>query len=135
MITESRTVLIAEDDTLQRIVLSQILMAHHFEVVEAEDGARARGMLQTSHRNQYDFLISDYQMPHLNGMSLIQWCRSHADWYDLPIILTSATTTEQQAKFADTMADVVFMPKPIEAGILIPVLTGRNWSRAVDHEQ
>lgn len=80
-------VLIAEDDTSSRLVLEAILQKAGHEVVAAEDGPRA----WNAWRSQvFPVLISDWQMPGLDGLELCRAIRQTGGaGYTYVILLTS----------------------------------------------
>lgn len=65
----SRTILVAEDDPLTRMVLSDALRASGFEVIETASGAEALSVIEAG--RSVDLLITDIQMPgSLDGNAL-----------------------------------------------------------------
>jgi len=67
------TVLICDDELMNRKVASKILKKEGFDVVEAEDGVVAWDMLQ---KNKYDVILTDWNMPNMNGLELVKKIRS-----------------------------------------------------------
>jgi len=65
-------VLIADDDRLQRKLLTQQLAALGYDVDFAADGEEA---LRLAQANRYDVALLDYQMPGMNGVELFERLR------------------------------------------------------------
>ena len=101
--TDHPTVLIAEDDTLVRLVAGDQLRDDGFEVIEVADGAAALAVLRSGQDIQA--LFSDIQMPQLDGLRLAQEARRLRP--GMAILLTSG-----QAQPAGMPAGAAFVAKP-----------------------
>lgn len=62
-------ILLAEDDEIMRISVSDSLKKQGWSVEEADDGLKA---LELFERNQYNLVLSDIRMPHLDGLTLLK---------------------------------------------------------------
>lgn len=81
------SILIVDDDKSYRSLLRTVFSDNDFCVETAEDGSRALNMLgQSSHH--YDLVITDLQMPNVDGLELIDQIREH--FPDTRIIAMSA---------------------------------------------
>ncbi len=78
-------ILLVEDDPHVRSILKEMLHTLGHTCVAVCDGGRAVDVLQA--RGELDLVITDYQMPILNGVELIEWMRSVKD--SRPVILLS----------------------------------------------
>lgn len=67
------TVLICEDDWAQRRLLERILKTEGYLTVSVSTAEQAIAHLSLSERSQIDLIISDYEMPGLNGLELAAW--------------------------------------------------------------
>ncbi len=65
-----RTVLIAEDEAMVRLVVAETLRDAGYDVLEACDGTQALEILKTDAK--IDLLVSDMKMPGLNGYQLVE---------------------------------------------------------------
>jgi DNA-binding response OmpR family regulator len=79
-------VLIAEDDPFIRKVLRQTLK-DDFTVVTKENGIEAVSWLEEG--NPVDIVLSDIQMPHMDGKDLLRTLRASPSFQRLPIIILS----------------------------------------------
>jgi len=84
-------VLVAEDDTATAKVLWHVLVNTGFDATIATDGREAWEIAQAM---QFDLIITDYQMPYLNGRELCELLRNSTWYSDTPIILTTAKCFE-----------------------------------------
>jgi two-component system, chemotaxis family, sensor kinase CheA len=90
------SVVVAEDSITSRTLLKSILQAAGHEVVTAVDGAEALAALRGGH---FDILVSDVEMPRLNGFELTAAIRADQALRDLPVILvTSLASREDQER-------------------------------------
>ncbi len=67
-------VLVADDDSLLRLLLVEVLGQAGCRVFTACDGAEAVKILE---EEPVDCLITDYDMPRMNGLELIRWSKAH----------------------------------------------------------
>lgn len=82
-----KSILIVEDDADSREVLSVILNAEGFSVLTAEDGQQA---LELVNEARPDLIITDIQMPNIDGIELIKRMRSRFESRSVPIVVMSA---------------------------------------------
>ncbi len=88
-------VLIVEDDAATRRLYKFLLTNGGYEVLEAEDGVAA---LEQLARNHCELVITDMNMPRMDGMALIQAIRrNYADVYVILITAFGTPDTEKQA--------------------------------------
>jgi len=86
------TVLVADDNELNRHVLSDMLAYTGAEVVEARDGADALAMLTEEH---IDIALLDIQMPELTGVEVMRAQAGQKPDMPVPMIALTADTTEE----------------------------------------
>lgn len=84
-------VLVVDDFMTTRIMLKNILSARGYNVDVANDAAEALGMIP--HKN-YDVIISDIEMPNINGYEFVQKVKSEL-LNSSPVILISSLATEE----------------------------------------
>jgi two-component system, OmpR family, response regulator ResD len=82
------TVLVVDDDATTRDVIVRYLEREGFEALEAEDGGRARAVIQSAEPN---LVILDLMLPGIDGLSVIRWMRS-TGW--TPVIMLTALGEE-----------------------------------------
>jgi signal transduction histidine kinase len=104
-------VLIAEDEPIPRRILQAALQSWGHEVVAAADGAEAWQRFQAE---PVPFVISDWQMPHLDGLELVRRIRTnHGSRYTYVILLTSRSNTGDVVQGMEAGADD-FVAKPFD---------------------
>ena len=96
-------ILLAEDDPVTRLLYARNLKACGYEVVTAENGEEAWKHLQTE---PFHILISDWEMPVLNGLELCQRVKSAPDLpYIFVLLLTSRDDESSLVQGLDIGAD------------------------------
>jgi DNA-binding response OmpR family regulator len=89
MANSAPTVLVVDDEAVIRTDIGEYLSSHGFNVLEAEDGARAIKVLQN--RADINAVFADIQMPgDVDGFALRNWMRQNRS--SLPILFTSGVT-------------------------------------------
>ena len=89
-----KTVLVAEDDRMSRTIIKAILDRQGVHCLEAENGQVALDLLSTHH---CDLIITDMQMPVMNGLELIKTIRERerkARGTQMPIFVLSAEKSD-----------------------------------------
>ena len=81
------TILVADDSITSRSLLRNIVESAGFIVKTAIDGLEAYSLLQEEH---FDLVVSDVEMPRMNGFELTTKIRSDKNLSDLPVILVTA---------------------------------------------
>lgn len=109
-------ILIAEDDTTTRLMLSMTLQKLGHEVTAVSDGAAALDLLQHRH---YPILISDWMMPLLDGPGLCKAVRAERrQQYTYILMLTSLDDRESYLEGMQAGADD-FLSKPFDEDLLV----------------
>lgn len=119
------SVLVAEDEVLIRLAVSEYLRECGFEVFEAASADEARSILQSG--LEPDVLFTDVQMPgELDGFGLARWARQR--FPNLTIITTSGV-----ARMAEDAADLCeqadFVAKPYDPSLLAERIKARLAAR------
>ena len=102
------TVLVVDDSKVVRIKTSRLLEKHHYKVMLADDGLTA---LQALAEHWPDLVITDVEMPGLDGFGLTQQLRSQPRGQAMPVIMI--TSSNERHRDAATRAGVsVLLGKP-----------------------
>jgi two-component system, chemotaxis family, sensor kinase CheA len=101
--TEKAHVLLVEDSITSRMLIKNILEAKGYNVSTAVDGLAGLDFVKSE---EVDLVISDVEMPRMNGFELTAAIRKDNKLSDLPVILvTSLSTQEDQQKGVDAGAN------------------------------
>ena len=109
-------ILIVDDEEMIREVLREYAEFEGYEVFEAEDGMEA---VRLCRDNDYDLILMDIMMPHLDGFSAVKEIKKSKD---IPVIMLSARGEEYDKLFAfeigvDDYVTKPFSPKEVMARI------------------
>ena len=105
-------VMVVDDSKTQRSIIRRLLEVQHFTVVEAEDGVDALQKLEE--HPGVRLVITDFQMPNMDGLELVRQIRCKHRMYQLAIIgVSSAGSGPLTAQFLKHGAND-FLTKPFE---------------------
>ena len=85
------TVLIVDDSSTQREMISNLLIKSGMRVLEAQDGKEAKEKIQA---NQPDLVVLDIVMPKLNGYEVCRWVKKEPNTEDIPVVICSCKGEE-----------------------------------------
>ena len=102
-------ILVVDDEESIREFLEIMLKKEGFEVSLAEDGAKAKEMIQ---KKSYDMVISDLQMPNMNGIELLKFVKDSAP--DTVFMMITAFGTTETAVEAMKMGAYDYITKPFK---------------------
>lgn len=107
----SGRVLLAEDSHTSRALMQDALEDAGFQVVTAEDGREALSLLE---KVEFRALVSDYEMPHVDGIELVQALRTGAGPNaGIPVVMVT-TRAEEIREMGLAMGANRVMPKGVE---------------------
>lgn len=111
MVMAGKRILVVDDSNLNRKVVSTLLKANGFEVLEAQDGQIAFD-LATSELP--DLVLMDVQLPVMDGYAVTKQLRAHSETQNLVIVaLTAHAMPEEQIRAQEAGCDG-YLSKPID---------------------
>jgi len=116
-----KTILIAEDSIATRNMLERLLKQLDFEVMACRDGQEAIDVLNRI-QGKVAMVISDVEMPRVNGFNLLQTIRNHDLWYTLPVVMLTSRTGDRHRQKAISLGANGYLSKPIVVGELMDCL-------------
>ncbi len=103
-------VLLVDDSQAMRAFVEAALEEHdEFEVDSARTGFEALKLLPTG---DYDLVITDINMPDLNGLELIRFARSHDRYKTTPILIISTEGSRRDVEKAMDLGASEYLVKP-----------------------
>jgi two-component system chemotaxis sensor kinase CheA len=115
-----RRVLVADDSVTTRTLEKSILEAAGYEVLAAADGDAAWRLLQ---ERGADLLVSDVEMPRMDGLALAEAVRASPRFRDLPIVLVTARASEEdRARGARAGADAYLVKSAFDQKDLLETI-------------
>lgn len=109
VLLKDKSVLFAEDDTITRIKIGEILEMLFGKVYIAADGEEAYRLYEDE---SPDILITDIKMPKKDGLSLIKHIRQYN--YNIPIILMTSFADQEILLNASNLSIDGYLVKPVE---------------------
>jgi len=114
------SVLVAEDSITSRTLLKNILESSGFQVATAIDGADALSQLKTG---SFDILVSDVEMPRMDGFELTAAVRGESRFAGLPVILvTGLESRADRERGIDVGANAYIVKSSFDQSSLIEVI-------------
>jgi len=105
-----KNILIVEDSKAIRSMIRVSLEEFGgFYVIEAGSGFEALKTLPTRH---FDLIITDINMPDINGLELIGFVKSNPAYRDIPLVIVSTEKTEEDVKRGLALGAVDYVVKP-----------------------
>lgn len=93
-----RVALVADDSPVVRDIVAQALRSYGLHVVVASDGAEALELFGA--QNHVDIVVTDIDMPRLDGLGLVRALRSREDAKGLPVVAISMRGSEPERRAA-----------------------------------
>ena len=113
--------LVVDDfSTMRRIVRNLLKELGYTNVDEAEDGAMALSKLRAG---QFDFVVSDWNMPNMDGLTMLQNIRQDPDLKHLPVLMVTAEAKKENIIAAAQAGASGYVVKPFTAATLDEKLT------------
>lgn len=114
---EANTRFLVVDDfsTMRRIVRNLLKELGYSNIDEAEDGVVA---LQKLGSGDFDFVISDWNMPNMDGLALLQSIRADAALKKLPVLMVTAEAKKENIIAAAQAGASGYVVKPFTAATL-----------------
>ncbi len=113
-------VLVVDDSLTMRKVLSRSLEREGFEVIVAKDGIDAMQVLQEL---TPDAILTDIEMPRMDGFALARNIRDDARTANTPLIMISSRTADKHRSLAKEIGVDAFFGKPVQDEDLINMMT------------
>jgi two-component system chemotaxis sensor kinase CheA len=117
---ERKAVLVVEDSITSRMLLKNILESAGYRVRTAVDGLDALSVLKTE---PFDGVVSDVEMPRLNGFGLTERIRSDRKLAELPVVLVTALgSQEDRERGVDVGANAYIVKSSFDQSNLLEAL-------------
>ena len=113
--TALRFLVVDDFSTMRRIVRNLLKELGFTKVDEAEDGAIA---LQKLRGGEFDFVVSDWNMPNMDGLQLLQAVRADPALKHLPVLMITAEAKKENIIAAAQSGASGYIVKPFTAATL-----------------
>jgi len=116
----AKRILIVDDAVSMRGLVAITLRGAGYEVVEASDGKEALGKLAAASR--FDMILTDLNMPHLDGIGLIKAVKAMAKHKFLPIVMLTTESQEDKKREGQQAGAKAWVVKPFKPETLLAVV-------------
>lgn len=115
------TILIVDDSVAVRRLLDRVLNSSGYQVVQCRDGKEALETLNRS-GDLYDLVISDIEMPRMDGFTLLREIRFHERWHSLPVAMLTSRENDQHRQKARDLGANDYFTKPFQPADLLKAI-------------
>ncbi|MBY0475530.1 MAG: chemotaxis response regulator CheY [Nitrosomonas sp.] len=116
MTDKNMKILVVDDfSTMRRIIRNLLKELGFVNVDEAEDGASALRKLQDGN---FDFIVSDWNMPNMDGLTMLQNVRANSALKDIPVLMVTAEAKKENIVAAAQAGASGYIVKPFTAVVL-----------------
>jgi DNA-binding NtrC family response regulator len=126
------TVLVVDDDPVQRRLLDAMLKRSGYDVVAVESGGEALNLLGHGDGEKFDVMVLDLVMPQLDGMGVLAQLRERG--IEIPVIVQTAHSSIETVVTAMRAGAVDFVVKPVGAERLQISIKNALKLGALEHE-
>jgi len=115
---EPPNLLIVDDSTAIRKILLRVLNQTGLplgQVLEACDGREALKLLED---HGVDLILSDINMPNMDGLELLRTLRESPQWHDLPVVMITTEGGQARVQEAIELGATSYVRKPFSADLL-----------------
>lgn len=113
------TILAVDDSASMRKMVSFTLVGAGFQVVEAVDGVDA---FEKAKKQRFDLVLTDQNMPRLDGIGLVRKLREHPAYAQTPILILTTESSDQMKQAGRAAGATGWLVKPFDPNRLIEVI-------------
>jgi two-component system chemotaxis response regulator CheY len=115
----AKRILVVDDSMTMRQLVKMTLLPSGYEVAEAEDGLKG---LQMATAETFDLVLSDVNMPVMNGLDLVRNLRKLAQYRFTPIVLVTTESLLEKKQEGKAAGATGWIVKPFEPEQLLAVV-------------
>jgi two-component system chemotaxis response regulator CheY len=111
-VSAQKTILIADDSPAMRsMLISAIELLGNYRIVEASSGFEALRLLP---REKVDLILTDINMPDINGLELISYLRSNSNYLSIPVFIISTEGSQKDIEKGKLLGANEYLVKPFD---------------------
>ncbi len=115
MKTDINVLIVDDFPTMRRIIRNLLKQLGFQKIMEAEDGKNALNVMKD---NSIDFVITDWNMPNMTGMELLETLRADSKFKSMPILMVTAEADKENILQAIQAGVNNYIVKPFTAEVL-----------------
>lgn len=117
--TQLHALVVEDSPPMRKMIVFALSRISGLAVVEADDGVDALRQLKTQ---RFDIIITDINMPILDGLKLVKRLRADETYKDTPIVIITTEGAEEDRQRALALGANAYIAKPIQAPQVIGVV-------------
>ncbi len=125
--TPDRVILVVEDSSQIRSVISKALELEGYATKQAKNGVEGLELLKES---PPDLILSDVNMPQMDGIEFFKAVRQNPDWTAIPFIFLTSHSNSEDIQRGREMGVEDYLTKPIEPEDLVRIINARLYRTA-----
>ena len=107
-----KRVLVVDDSaTTRALIVATIEEMEGFEAIEAPNGFEA---LKRIPQQALDLIVTDINMPDINGLEIVHFVKHHADYRSIPMIIVSTEGSDEDVKRGLDLGAAAYVKKPFD---------------------
>jgi two-component system chemotaxis response regulator CheY len=106
-----RALVVEDSPTMRQLIVMALRKVPGLDVIEANDGVDA---LKTLAGARVDILLTDINMPIMDGLKLVKKVRSDANHKDIPIVIITTEGADEDRTRALALGATAYITKPIQ---------------------
>ncbi len=110
------TILVADDSATMRMIVQATLTGAGWKVVTAGNGEEA---LEMARSHPIDLVVSDWNMPVMGGLELIQGLRGEDQYVDVPVLVLTTEDDVDSKMAARDLGVCGWLSKPVDPDVLV----------------
>ncbi|MBI4688842.1 MAG: response regulator [Nitrospirae bacterium] len=108
-----KSILVVEDSATTRSLIRAVIEeVGDFDVIEATTGFDALKLLPSQ---DFDLVVTDINMPDINGLELINFVKSNPRYSHIPLIIVTTERSEEDKKRGMALGATAYVTKPFKA--------------------
>ena len=109
---EHAALVVEDSPTMRQLIVFALRRLQSLKVTEADDGVDALRKLQAG---KFDILITDINMPIMDGLKLVSLVRKDETHKDIPIVIITTEGAQEDRQRALSLGANAYITKPIQA--------------------
>lgn len=118
----SRVILVVDDSPTMRGMVSHALNEAGFETKEAENGKDALIKLTMMEEGQPDVIVTDVNMPEMDGIELVREIRKIPAFKHVPVLVLTTDNTNEKKEIGRAAGATGWLVKPFDSELILKVI-------------
>ncbi len=108
-----KRILIVDDSTTARMIIRKCLQIVGFEEWEVVEASNGREALNAAKQDHVNLVLTDLNMPVMDGVTLIKWLKSNPKLNELPVVVISSAGNPEKQRELNSLGVSNVIGKPL----------------------